>query len=358
MKRTIAKILALTTVLGTGAAVALLGWPSEQGSSPREAAASDGEEAKAPTPVTVVSVRRGEVSTYLSSTANLVAEDSISVVAERAGRVVRVVRREGEPVEAGDLLVALDDREATLGLSATRIRAKQARAVQQRVDSLAELVSEEEREKSRSDNDVAAQEVKDARFQVDQTRIRAPRDGQVTRRDVTVGQYVRAGDTVLELTDFSTLVARIFVPERDALALTPGRPVDLGLQASPGVEFGGTVRDVASVVDLDSGTVKVTIEVTDAPPQVRSGSFVTVEMVREHHAEALWLPREAVTRGPRVSHVFVVHDDTVVRREVEVGAEDHGRLHILAGATEGEVVVLAGHGRLEDGDVVEVRPRA
>lgn len=358
MKRSVAKVLALAGVLSTVAVVAVLGWPDESGPAPRSAVASDGdaEEPKPPTPVTVVSVRQGELSTYLDATANLVAEDSIAVVAERAGRVVRIGPAEGESIQAGALLVALDDREATLGLSSARIRAKQARATQQRVETLAELVSQEEREQSKTDRDVAVQEVEDARFRVSQTRIRAPRNGRVTRRDVVVGQYVRAGDTLLELTDFSTLVARIFVPERDALQLAAGRSAELVLQAAAGVEFTGTVRDVASVVDPESGTVKVTIEVTQAPPQVRSGSFVTIRMVREHHPHALWVPREAVTRGPRASHVFVVEDGTAARREVEVGAEDEGRLHVVEGLERDEVVVLSGHGQLEDGGAVEVRP--
>ncbi|MCH9688171.1 MAG: efflux RND transporter periplasmic adaptor subunit [Deltaproteobacteria bacterium] len=357
MKRSLAKIAALLAVLATGAAVAVLGWPDESGSAPRTAAASAGEgtEPEAPTPVTTVPVRQGEIATYLSATANLVAEDSISVVAEVAGRVERVLLAEGEAVKSGALVVALDDREATLGLSTARIQVRQARATKQRVEALGQLVSEEEREKSRTDHDVAAQAVVDARFRVAQTRIRAPRSGKVTRRDVAVGQYVRAGDPVLEITDFSTLVARIFVPERDALALAPGRSVEFALQAAPGVKFEGTVRDVASVVDASSGTVKVTIEVTDAPPQVRSGSFVSVRMVREHHDQALWLPREAVTRGPRASHVFVVDGETVTRREVELGAQDGPRLHIVSGLTQGEVVVLAGHGKLADGAAVQVR---
>lgn len=360
MARLFAKILALAGVLGIGATVAVLGWPGESGSAPRPAVASEGEveEPKAPKPVTVVSVRQGEMSTYLEATANLVAEDRIAVVAERAGRVVRVVPVEGQSVRAGALLVALDGREAALSLSTARIRAKQARATQQRVEALAQMVSEEEREQSRTDRDVADQEVEDARFRVAQTRIRAPRSGRVTRRDVTVGQYVRAGDTVLELTDFSTLVAEIFVPEREALQLEAGRSAQLVLQAAPDVEFGGVVRDVASVVDPQSGTVKITIEVTQAPPAVRSGSFVTIRMVREHHAAALWVPREAVTRGPRASHVFVVEGDKAVRREVQVGVEDEGRLRIVTGLALGEVVVLAGHGRLEDGEAVEVRPEA
>lgn len=359
MKRTLTKIAALIAVLGAGTAVAVVGWPNEPGSGPGSSVASAGEtsEPAPPTPVTTVPVREGALSTYLDATANLVAEDSISVVAERAGRVVKVLYDEGDSVEAGALLVALDDREAKLGLSTARIRARQARATEERVEALGTVVSDEEREQSRTDEQVADQEVADARFRISQTRIHAPRGGRVTRRDVAVGQYARAGDPVIEITDFSTLVARIYVPERDALLLASGRVADFKLEAAPGVEFQGTIREVASVVDASSGTVKVTIEVTDAPPQVRSGSFVTVRMVREHHDRALWLPREAVIRGPRESHVFVVDGDTVRQREVQVGAQDGSKLHIVSGVGVSDIVVLAGHGKLTDGAAVEARPQ-
>jgi membrane fusion protein (multidrug efflux system) len=305
--------------------------------------------------VELVPVQVGEVATYVTATANLVARTRIDVVAEAAGRITHVHVDQGDDVKAGAMLVALDAKASRLAVKTAKIKAESASTVHARGATLADkdLVAIEELQKLTTDRDVARQTLEEAEHALTRRRVRAPVQAEVTRRDVTVGQYVREGDTLFELTDFATLEARIYVPERDALQVTAGREVELVLQARDDVAFPGVVRHVSSKVDPESGTVEITIEVADPPAQVRSGSFVGVKMIRTRNATATWLPREAVIRGPRGAHVFVVDDGVAHRREVVLGAEENGRLEIADGLEAGEQVVLSGHGGLDDGAAVE-----
>jgi multidrug efflux pump subunit AcrA (membrane-fusion protein) len=102
--------------------------------------------------------------------------------------------------------------------------------------------------------------------------------------------------------------------------------------------------------------VEIVIEVEGAPPQVRSGSFVSIRIERERDPAAIWLPRDAIVRESSGAIVFVIEDGVVHRRAVELGTEQGPRVAVTSGLAAGELVVLAGQGALRDGEAVQLRP--
>jgi len=308
--------------------------------------------------VDAISVQVGPIATSIEATANLVAERQVAVVAELDARLVQLDVDEGDMVEAGQLLAVLDGRNAKHQIAAAKIKATGASSSHERADKLAkqQLLAAEELEKLETARDSATQELSTAQWQLARTRVRSPIAGRVTKRHVIAGRWVRTGDAIVDVTDFTMLVARIHVPERDALLLEAGREATMTLQAADNVRFTGRLRRVSEVVDTKSGTVEVVIEVTEVPPQVRSGSFVAIRIEREREAMAKWLPREAIVREASGAVVFVVDGDVVHRRPVELGAEQGSRVAIRSGVEPGDLVVLAGQGALRDGDDVQLRP--
>lgn len=363
MKRLVRKSLGVAVLvvgvagLAWAGGVAIPGLPDgASGDAQASEGAPEGENDDDRPTVELTAVTVGEIATYIESTANLVAEHKVSVVAETNGRVVRVGPDQGASVKAGTFLVALDASDARRQQKTASIKLRAAKSLERRTATLAErdLVATEEHDKAVDDRDLAAQELNDAKAAIGRARITAPRGGKLTQRTVEVGQYVKVGDPLYEVTDFSTLVADIHIPERDAMLIEEGRAVDVVLQAAPDVKFSGEVQRIASVVDTASGTVEVRVAVQDAPAHVRSGSFVTVRMIRQHHGAAKLLPRDAVVIGPRGAHVFVVDGGVAKRRMVELGDTERGRVHVTEGLDTDEQVVLSGHGALEDGQAVDV----
>jgi membrane fusion protein (multidrug efflux system) len=353
--RTLPAIGVVAVVLGIGGAV----WLGGVGRPPDEVNAAPNVDRSAGEPalVEVTPMQVGPLATYIRATANLVAEVQVGVVAEVEGRIIRLAVREGEDVRRGALLATLNPQDASRARRSAAIKLEHADSLHRRGSTLADknLVSSEELEQLTADLDLARQELAEAEASFSRTQVRAAVNGRITRRDVVGGQFVRPGDVLFEITDFDPLIAKVHVPERDALLIEPGREVELVLQANTDVRFKGRVRQVASVVDPQSGTVEVTIQAEEPPPEVRSGSFVSVRLVRESHLQARWLPREAVIVGPRGAHVFVVEDGTARRRTIVVGDEERGRVRIVEGLEIGELVVLTGHGALQDGSSVQLK---
>lgn len=362
MKRFVWILMTLLVLGGAGVGVFYLQAADSDSSATADAGDTgddtEAEDEKEDTaiPVDVVDVRRGSISTYLTATTNLVPEDEVVVLGEAEGRVTQLHVEEGDLVQKGDLLAALFEDEARILYDKAHVKKVNAELAYERAQRVfqEDLIAQEEFDRTKLDFEVAKQELAEAEWQLTRRKIRAPFDGRVTRRDITLGQHVRPGDELFRVTSFDPLVARIFLPERDVLALDPGRRVDITLKADETVTFDGRIQRISPVVDPATGTVKVTVEAVRPPRVVRPGGFVIIDIVRDTHDDTMVLPRNAVVRELSQAHVFVVREDKAEKREVELGLEEDETLEIVAGLEAGERVVVAGQGGLRDGTRVEI----
>ncbi|MFQ5524811.1 MAG: efflux RND transporter periplasmic adaptor subunit [Thermoanaerobaculia bacterium] len=339
--------------------------PEEQadsGDSGDNAEGSDGEgegadEGKAPVPVEIAAIEAGQISAYITTTANLVAENEVRLLAEVEGRVARLLVDEGAFVREGQHLATLVRDDEEINLRKTDLKETNARLAFERGQDLIakELISREEFDKFKMDFEIAQQEKAEAAWRLQKTTIKAPFSGQISERMIQVGQNLRMGDELFQLTDVDPLVARIFLPERDVIGLQGGGDVRITLNASPDTVFEGLVRQVSPVVDTATGTIKVTIEAVAPPKTVRSGSFVTIDIVRETRTAAVLVPREAVLRELQSAHVFVFTDEgKAEKREVELGLEEGLWVQAVSGLGVGDDVIVAGQGGLKNGAAVKL----
>jgi len=313
------------------------------------------EDEEVAVPVEVAEVTTGAIASYISATANLVAEDQVKVLSEAEGRVERLLVEEGDMVTNGQVLAVLVQDEAKIILSKVELKASNASAALERARGTRDqgLISAEAYDTLKMEYDVARQEVAEAEWRLAKTVIRAPFSACVTERFITLGQHLRPGDELFTVADYDPLVARIYLPERDVLELEEGREVRIALAANTELSFTGRIRQIAPVVDTATGTVKVTVEAVQPPAGVRPGAFVSIGIVREQHPTALLLPRESVIRELRAAHVFVSEDDTAVKKAVELGLEEGDLVEVLSGVAEGDQVVVAGQGALDDGQKIK-----
>ncbi|MFQ5878366.1 MAG: efflux RND transporter periplasmic adaptor subunit [Acidobacteriota bacterium] len=360
----------LSDTNAAGAPVKLASRKSSEGGAGDDTgdeAASGGEEGeegerngkeKTPIPVSVERVSVGRVSSYITSTANLVAEDEVQILAEAEGRVARLLVEEGDRVRRGQILASLVKDDQEIALKKAKVRAKNARLAYERAVRVVdeELMSREEFDRIAMEHEIARQELAEAEWRLEKTNIRAPFDGRVTRREVMLGKNIRMGDALFTVADFDPLIARIYLPEKDVLGLREGRDVRITLKADEAVRFQGRIRQISPVVDTATGTVKITIEAESPPRDVRPGAFVSIDIVRQTRPEAVLLPRQAVLRELREAYVFVANGGVAERRSVALGLEEGAWVEAVSGVDPGEQVIVAGQGGLKDGSSIKVIP--
>ena len=326
-----------------------------------------------------------DISTYIISNTTLESIRKVTVFAKLDALVNRILVEEGSRVQQNEVLAELDDVEirnehlqariavdqSELSQQQAEVRAQQSAANDARAKSLfeQELISQEELDQavltSRTDDlasmvakqqwESAKARLEAAEIQLAYTKIRSPISGVVTERLIEVGDRVNLNHEVFSVEDFSPLWARIFVPERNLPELKLGQLARLKVETFPNHDFQGVIKMINPTVDPDSGTIKVTLEITRGLNLLRPGMFGTSHIATETHAGAVVIPKKAVLRERDENRVFVVRkDETAEKRVVKLGFAEEEWVEILEGVAEGDAVVTVGYEGLDSDYAVSI----
>src|SRR5512134_3583166 len=273
-------------------------------------------------PVKAAAVRVGTVTHDVSAVGTLLANESVMIRPEVAGRVAAIHFTEGQAVAAGARLVALDAAEVRAQLEASRA---DERLTQQRAERATELftknfISQQALEDAREAHKKATAQRQENEARVAKTEIRAPFSGIVGLRQVSAGAYLRAGDDIVRLDKIDLMKLDFRVPEVYLGKLRRDQPVAVRVDAYPGEQFAGRVYAVETTVDEKTRTVLLRGRVENRGARLRPGMFARVTLELGATANAALIPEQAIVpRGGR-NFVFRVVDGRAVLTEVELGA--------------------------------------
>ncbi len=305
--------------------------------------------------VAVEPAARGDIATYYRATASLDPDKRADILARVSGMVELLVAEEGDRVSRGQILLHIEDAEYRHRTTMARVDLEKQQARLSRAQKIFSqgLSSAEDFDTIRTDTASAEAALELAELELSYTEVRAPFDGQVVRRFVDEGQTVSNGTALYSLADMHRLLARVFIPAKEFRSIQPDQPVQLVVTSS-GDRLKGRIDLVNPLVDPESGTIKVTVEVRDYPKTTRPGDFVEVSIVTDSHSDSLLVPRVAVVTERGQQSVYVVDGETAHQRPVEIGFEDDVRAEIVSGLEPGEMVVIQGQRALRDGQPVSV----
>lgn len=311
---------------------------------------------EAKVPVEIALAANGLIEAAYRGTATLEAEAEATVAAKTAGVIEKILVEEGEPVRAGQVLARLDTERLRYELARATASREQAEQNFQRNESVFQrnIVSREaydktkyELETTRAAYDVAALNLREA-------EIKAPIDGVISQRYIKAGNAITVGAQAFRITRLDRLQAAIYVPERDIHKLAPQQRATVWVDAWPEQRFGAQLLRISPVVDAQSGTVKVTLQMDAGQRQLKPGMFARVEILYDRREQALLVPRDAVLAEDAAQSLFVVSGNRAQRRSVHIGYSDAQHIEIMQGLKAGEQVVVTGQANLKDDAPVSV----
>ncbi|WP_287129206.1 efflux RND transporter periplasmic adaptor subunit [Candidatus Cyanaurora vandensis] len=188
--------------------------------------------------------------------------------------------------------------------------------------------------------------------QLAQTRILAPDNGWILKKDAYIGNISAVGTPLFTMARQSRLELNAQVPEADLPRLKVGQRVTVVSDADSSLKASGTIRQVGPAIDTTSRQAVVKIAL-NGNERLRPGMFVRAQ-VQVATVNSLTVPAQAVSMRQDAAQVFVLTGNKVQVRPVQVGERTGVLVEILSGLKAGERVVAAGGGYLKNGDTVKV----
>ncbi len=312
-----------------------------------------------PMPVDVDTARIKPIVDAVRATGRIEAVQAVELRSDQDGRVTSIRFHEGQLVGRGTPLVTIDD--AMLRAQAERADADRDLSRQQleRVRRLREqnaaTPADLERAEAAARSATAALAV--LQLQIARSVVRAPFAGVVGQRFVSLGDYVTTTTPLLTLQTVDPQRAVIEVPERHAASLKLGQTVDFTVAAQPSRTFAARVDFIDPVVQQANRTIMVKGLARNPGGVLKPGMFIEARLATATRANAVVVSEDAVQPQRTANIVWVVANGKASRRVVQLGARSQGLVEIVSGVSPGELVVVGGLERMNEGMPVAPKPR-
>lgn len=298
----------------------------------------------------VTEIALGPIERVLTTSSSLEAEQEVRVIARTANRVVELLVEEGDLAAKNQLLAQLEDDVQKSALLKAENQTAKAREEFKRQESLFQqnLISEQVFRDSRYDLRQLELSLEDAKRELGYTEIRAPIAGTIARRFLKLGDEVANGQHLFDIVDFDSIVARLYIPEKELGALKIGQEVRVAANAFPNQPFKAYVDRISPIVEAGSGMIKVTIAFKHIG-SLRPGMSVNAGIVVETKSDAVLVPKKALTYDGDRQYVFRLKPGRQVERiQIDPGLEDAFMIEALSEIQPGDQIVIAGQTGLKD----------
>lgn len=327
----------------------------------RQFVAGGGESASAPTPafapipVVLAVAEQRQTATRVEAVGTTLSRRAIEIVPLASGRVEEIAFEPGQFVEAGDVLVRLDDDIQRADLTEAEATLQETVRALQRATALRQKNAVPE---ATVDQLVAAEvsgqaELDRARRRLADRTVRAPFAGVVGLRQIDLGARVDESSVLTTLDDRGEMEIEFSLAEALYGQIFPGQSVVATSVAFPDRSFEGLVVTIDSRVDPTSRAFKVRARLPNPDLTLPAGMFMHIAVMLGSR-DAIMIPEEAVIVQGTRTFVYVVADGRASVRPIRVGHRETGAVEVAEGIAVGEAVVVRGTQRLRDGAPVQV----
>lgn len=325
---------------------------------PARVADSQGPPGAGPPAVIVAEARSETLADRVEALGTTRGSESVEITSDITEKVVEIRFDDGQAVAAGDVLVVLDKAEEEADLRAAEAVREEARLAYARVEQLEsrQVAAIAELDARRAALQSAEAAVTVVRSRIAARVIRAPFDGVVGLRLVSLGALIRPGDVITTLDTLDPMRIDFTAPSAHLDVLRPGLAVEARADALAGRVFAGEIDSVGTRVDPVTRSISVRAEVANpGPPYALKPGLLMTVVIAENPREAVVVPEEAIVPRGSETFVLVVDDDAIVeRRRVETGLRRPGTVEIREGLAAGERVVTHGVTVARPGEPVRI----
>jgi len=318
-----------------------------------------------PTAVTTVVAQRETWPSTLTVIGTAAAIEGVTVSADLPGTIDKIHFESGQWVHEGDILVELDTRQERAQLANLEAQRDLAGINYGRAQELvkAGVIPHSEYDNANAQQKATVAQVGDIKAAIARKTIHAPFTGLLGIRQVSLGQYLAAGQAIVSLQSVDPIYVNFGVPQQQTAQMRPGRTLRATNGDLPGMAFTGKITALDSVVNEQTRNIQVQATLANKGNKLRPGMFVQVELPVGESRQVVPLPASAINYAPYGDSVFIVAQMKdakgksyrgVRQQVVKVEGSRGDQVGITSGINPGDEVVSSGVFRLRNGAPVQV----
>jgi membrane fusion protein (multidrug efflux system) len=312
------------------------------------------------------------VTEEIQTTGQLIAKSEATIASQVSGQVTAVLVDEGEEVGEGQILLEIDPELRMLEVASAEASMAEARAQAvenwkdlQRIQNLRERGATSEAllddAKTTLELSRARQKAAEARLGLAQraladSSVRAPFPGLISRRHVSVGEFLNVSMPVLEIVALDPIEAEFSFSEQDSAHVRLGQTVYVELAPFPDLVFEAEVTMIAPTIDPQTRTLRAKALLSNLQGLLRPGLFAHVTLGMESRQGVTMVPEESLLQRVDGTVLYrLVEGNRVERIVVQSGVLRDGMVEVKEGLSVGDFVISRGQEQISDGGVVSLR---
>jgi membrane fusion protein (multidrug efflux system) len=318
-----------------------------------------------PTAVTTVVAQKVTWPSTMDVIGTAAAIQGVTVSADLPGTIDKIHFESGQWVKEGEILVELDTRQERAQLASLEAQRDLAGINYGRAQELVKsgVIAKQEYDNAAAQQKATEAQVGDIKAAIARKTIRAPFSGVLGIRQVSLGQYLAAGQSIVSLQTLSPIYVNFGVPQQDSGKMVAGHVLRVTSTDVPGVNFTGRIIALDSVINEQTRNIQVQAVVTNKDNKLRPGMFVQVQLPLGSPREVIPLPASAINYAPYGDSVYVLANMTdpkgkpyrgVRQQVVKVEGSRGDQVGVVSGLNPGDEVVSSGVFKLRNGAPVQV----
>ncbi|MCL4130648.1 UNVERIFIED_CONTAM: hypothetical protein GTU68_013103, partial [Idotea baltica] len=335
------------------------------------------------TPVRTSFVQSVDFPVVLQNVGTVTAYNTVNVLSQISGKLVKILFKEGQEVKAGSLLAVVDPRPYTIALEQAKASILETKALLKNADidlrrykglfnlkSIAKQTLDTQQalvDQYHATLDTNQADINSAKLNLEYTNIRAPISGQVGIRQVDLGNFVSNSDTtpLVVITQLSPISLVFTLPESHLPEIIKQFKVDknsLKVEAWTGdnkkIISTGTLESIDSAIDADTGTIKLKARFENKNETLYPNQFVNVHLYVKTLEKSMLVPNEAIQYSPKGPFVYTVDSEnkrkTVHLTHIKQGLNNNKYTVIDEGLSVGDQIVTEGTDHLKDNGFIRI----
>ena len=285
----------------------------------------------------------------------LVPDEEVQLSFETSGKITDIYFQEGSSVKKGTLLAKVNDAQlqAQLARLEAQVPLAEERVYRQSTLLQRDAVSKEALEIVKTELATLNADIEKTKAQIEQTELRAPFDGVIGLRQVSVGSYASPSTVVAKLTSVTPIKIEFSVPERYASEVKRGTNLEFTVEGKLEA-FKAQVYATEASLDAETHTLLVRALYPNANGELLSGQYAGIRLKQKEVADAIAIPSEAIVPEMGKNKVFVYRDGKAEPADVVTGIRTDSEIQIVSGLEFGDTILTSGTLQLRKGSAVKI----